>query len=367
MSTIYFTHLIMCTIYALKLQSNKYYIGKTTANILVTLEDHTNNNASQWTKIYKPVDLIELIKNCDEYDEDKYTIKYMSMFGIDNVRGGSFCDVKLDDFDIRILNKMINNAKNKCPNYVDDNLINNYANINKIVEEDKKQEHVENNLNITIEYKDGHYITFSDNINTSNRIEPRVNINFFPAHLEQVNIIISRNSNTMNCSGNGSGNKSKMCLFNDFASRDNFVKIFLKEINNPLSFKCQGCFIDMKDFESLHNHKINCTKIWILDEHEKKVHNNAIYISEKGYTLYIVHKQKEIYYMYSLTWGDHKELIRMKSYQQFEGELIKRKSCRKIFENDCLQVFARLQRNIIPSGFINMKSNLEELIKDNLF
>lgn len=30
-----------------------------------------------WTKEYKPVKVVELLKGCDDYDENKYTLKYM--------------------------------------------------------------------------------------------------------------------------------------------------------------------------------------------------------------------------------------------------------------------------------------------------
>jgi hypothetical protein len=45
---------------------------------------------------YKPIELIELLPNCDDYDEDKHTIKYMDKYGIDTVRGGSFVLIQLD-------------------------------------------------------------------------------------------------------------------------------------------------------------------------------------------------------------------------------------------------------------------------------
>ena len=45
-----------------------------------------------WTTKYKPIKVVELIEG-DNYDEDKYTLKYMEQYGIDNVRGGSFCQI----------------------------------------------------------------------------------------------------------------------------------------------------------------------------------------------------------------------------------------------------------------------------------
>ena len=40
-------------------------------------------------KKYKPIKVIELIEG-DELDEEKYTLKYMEKYGINNVLGRSF-------------------------------------------------------------------------------------------------------------------------------------------------------------------------------------------------------------------------------------------------------------------------------------
>lgn len=103
----------MTTVYVLLLENNKYYIGKT-QNIDFRLDDHFNLNGSVWTSKYKPLKLLEKIDNCEDFDEDKYTLKYMNIYGIDNVRGGSFCQLKLSNENYITLNKMLNNNNNKC-------------------------------------------------------------------------------------------------------------------------------------------------------------------------------------------------------------------------------------------------------------
>ena len=95
----------MVYIYILQLKEQKFYIGKTT-NPKFRLYNHFNSNGSEWTKIYKPIKVLELIKNCDDYDEDKITQQYMDKYGIDNVRGGSFTRIKLDEATINILTHM---------------------------------------------------------------------------------------------------------------------------------------------------------------------------------------------------------------------------------------------------------------------
>jgi len=104
---------MMVYIYILLLQSSKYYIGKTT-NPEFRLKDHFTSNGSEWTKMYKPIRIEEIIPNCDPYDEDKYTLKYMETNGIDNVRGGSFSQIELADDKITLIEDMIKGATDKC-------------------------------------------------------------------------------------------------------------------------------------------------------------------------------------------------------------------------------------------------------------
>ena len=118
----------MVNIYVLKLEDTsggyKYYIGKS-SNPITRLEQHNNSNGSAWTNKYKPISIVELIPDCDDYDEDKYTIKYMQKYGIENVRGGSFTQIKLDEDNIKTISRMINGSTDKCYKCGSDN---HYAN-----------------------------------------------------------------------------------------------------------------------------------------------------------------------------------------------------------------------------------------------
>jgi len=103
----------MVSIYVLKLRNNKYYIGKTN-NPDFRIDLHFQANGSVWTKLHQPIEVIEVIKNCDDYDEDKYTLKYMAEYGIENVRGGSFVQINLSVGEIKVINQMINGSKDYC-------------------------------------------------------------------------------------------------------------------------------------------------------------------------------------------------------------------------------------------------------------
>ena len=103
----------MVYVYTLLLEQNKYYVGKTD-NPRFRIESHFDASGSAWTKKYPPVKLLELIPDCDHFDEDKYTKIYMNKYGINNVRGGSFCQIELDKRTYEMLEKMIFSATNKC-------------------------------------------------------------------------------------------------------------------------------------------------------------------------------------------------------------------------------------------------------------
>lgn len=103
----------MVYIYCLLLEQNKFYIGKTT-NPDYRLEDHFKGRGSKWTTLYKPIKVLELIADCDDYDEDKYVRIYMDQHGIENVRGGSFSTIKLAKTTVKQLEKMSRGTSDKC-------------------------------------------------------------------------------------------------------------------------------------------------------------------------------------------------------------------------------------------------------------
>jgi hypothetical protein len=103
----------MVFIYVLQLEDKKFYIGKTD-NPQFRLNSHFNYNGSAWTKKYKPIKVLKLIPDCDNYDEDKYTKIYMEKKGINNVRGGTHCKITLDINEIEELKKEINGATDCC-------------------------------------------------------------------------------------------------------------------------------------------------------------------------------------------------------------------------------------------------------------
>ena len=84
---------VMTTIYTLELENEKYYVGRSDVPNQRILA-HFEELGSKWTKIHKPLKVLTEIKG-DEFDEEKYTLIAMEKYGIDNVRGGSYCKIKM--------------------------------------------------------------------------------------------------------------------------------------------------------------------------------------------------------------------------------------------------------------------------------
>ncbi len=102
------------TLYVLRLCDDKYYIGITNRLLSERLIEHFSNSGSAWTKLYKPLEIMETFSNPDDFDEDKYTKKYMKLYGIQNVRGGSYVKVDLQDYQIKSLEQELCTRENKC-------------------------------------------------------------------------------------------------------------------------------------------------------------------------------------------------------------------------------------------------------------
>lgn len=105
---------IMVCIYVLRCMHNKYYVGKTVKNVETRILEHFGTNGSAWTRTHTPLEIVEIVENADEFDEDKYTKKYMKLYGIDNVRGGSYVKIKLTKNEVNFIRRELNTANNVC-------------------------------------------------------------------------------------------------------------------------------------------------------------------------------------------------------------------------------------------------------------
>jgi hypothetical protein len=102
-----------CTIYVIKCENNKYYVGRSNS-FAKRYDMHLSGKGAYWTRIHKPIKVIERIDNADKYDEDKYVWKYMDKYGIDNVRGGSYSQVILSENSRKCAERHIQSGSDKC-------------------------------------------------------------------------------------------------------------------------------------------------------------------------------------------------------------------------------------------------------------
>ncbi len=100
-------------IYSLRLANDRYYIGKST-NPARRIEEHFIGEGALFTKIHKPLEVLGVIRNADEFDEDKYVKIFMAKYGIDKVRGGSYCNQVIEDSQKKFLIQEIKTAMDLC-------------------------------------------------------------------------------------------------------------------------------------------------------------------------------------------------------------------------------------------------------------
>lgn len=99
-------------IYVLALEDGKYYVGRSAEPAQRFLQ-HVEGAGSEWTRRFAPLRVVECVQG-DAFDEDKLTKRYMQRYGIENVRGGSYCLPDLERTDLVTLRKELANAEDRC-------------------------------------------------------------------------------------------------------------------------------------------------------------------------------------------------------------------------------------------------------------
>lgn len=82
------------TLYVLKLEQKKYYVGITSQTPEKRFQEHLHGRKTYWMKKYPPIKIIDTkylgdlsLKDAEVY-EDRVTRRYIKQKGINNVRGG---------------------------------------------------------------------------------------------------------------------------------------------------------------------------------------------------------------------------------------------------------------------------------------
>jgi predicted GIY-YIG superfamily endonuclease len=103
----------MQRLYILQLESGKYYVGKS-ANPAERYKQHIEGNGAAWTKKYKPVKFLETRALTGTHDETNLTKDLMKKYGVDNVRGGAYATITLDDPTKAVLEREVRGNNDKC-------------------------------------------------------------------------------------------------------------------------------------------------------------------------------------------------------------------------------------------------------------
>ena len=103
----------MSTLYVLELQHGKYYVG-TTNNMQRRFQQHLDGTGSAWTVEHPPVAVHRSVPLEGPLHEDRVTKQMMLDHGIENVRGGAYCKVDLDDEQHATLTTEMRSAGGVC-------------------------------------------------------------------------------------------------------------------------------------------------------------------------------------------------------------------------------------------------------------
>jgi predicted GIY-YIG superfamily endonuclease len=103
----------MAYIYTLELENNKYYIGMTN-NPEIRIGQHHEGTGASWTIKYKPINILNIKPSSGAFDENNTTKELMIKYGIDNVRGGTYCTEYIDKTQKELLQKELWSVANCC-------------------------------------------------------------------------------------------------------------------------------------------------------------------------------------------------------------------------------------------------------------
>jgi len=247
-------------IYILELENNKYYIGKTD-DVSKRYEQHINGNGSYWTKINKPISIIKIIENCSVFDEDKYVKEYMFKYGIDNVRGGTYNQIKINDDIITFLENEFKTSNNLCykcgsfDHFVEECSfisIENYINHFKLLDI--------NRLNAEIDYLYNHFgIINNIHLELNNRKELLIHLdtindqtlNQYSENIEKYHKIYCKQNKYYN-SIDDINIKYYECIFEYYNCKENKIQLF-SNMNKRRNLNKE----EIKLFENMECEKLN--------------------------------------------------------------------------------------------------------------
>lgn len=100
-------------VYVLRCEDSTFYVGWTT-NLQSRYESHRDGKGADWTRLHKPIEILESYPNSSQEFEMTTTLRLMREQGVDNVRGGPWVKRNLSSVDIEAIRKMNSHIMNKC-------------------------------------------------------------------------------------------------------------------------------------------------------------------------------------------------------------------------------------------------------------
>ena len=87
----------MAVVYVLELAHGRWYVGASLErNFARRTSAHFSGTGAVWTRVYRPLRVVEVVKGGDYIVENAVTKRYMQRYGIDRVRGGAYCTLRFD-------------------------------------------------------------------------------------------------------------------------------------------------------------------------------------------------------------------------------------------------------------------------------
>lgn len=109
-------------LYVLRLQDDCWYVG-TTNDLQRRVSDHSRGQGAAWTKAHPVIKLYESMPCPDPLLEDYKTKEYMRRYGMDKVRGGTYCQIRLNEQQVEALTQEFRMADGQCLNCGGDHYI----------------------------------------------------------------------------------------------------------------------------------------------------------------------------------------------------------------------------------------------------
>lgn len=102
----------MSLLFIIKCQQEKYYLGLSNSFVSIFFTHYENHNNISWLNIYKPIQIVHIEHFFNFNKLNNSVIYYMFVYGIENVRGGSYTNINLSNQQYIEITQKIQNCVN---------------------------------------------------------------------------------------------------------------------------------------------------------------------------------------------------------------------------------------------------------------